>query len=109
MNISRVGVDIAKSVFHVHGVDRHEKPQWRGKYTRAKWLEAVCQRVPQGATIGMEACASAHYWARELQARGYHVKLIAAQFVKPYVKTNKNEVLRHFTWIWPDRIGGPPG
>jgi len=91
MNISRVGVDIAKSVFHVHGVDRHEKPQWRGKYTRAKWLEAVCRRVPQGATIGMEACAAAHYWARELQARGYHVKLIAAQFVKPYVKTNKND------------------
>ncbi|MBE0465418.1 MAG: IS110 family transposase [Halomonadaceae bacterium] len=91
MNISRVGVDIAKSVFHVHGVDRHEQPQWRGKYSRAKWLEAICRRVPQGAIIGMEACASAHYWARELQARGYQVKLVAAQFVKPYVKTNKND------------------
>ncbi|WP_193057449.1 IS110 family RNA-guided transposase [Halomonas citrativorans] len=91
MNISRVGVDIAKSVFHVHGVDRHEQPQWRGKYTRAKWLDAVCRRVPQGAIIGMEACATAHYWARQLQARGYQVKLVAAQFVKPYVKTNKND------------------
>lgn len=91
MNISRVGVDIAKSVFHVHGVDRHEQPQWRGKYTRTKWLDAVCRRVPQGAIIGMEACATAHYWARQLQARGYQVKLVAAQFVKPYVKTNKND------------------
>lgn len=91
MNISRVGVDIAKSVFHVHGVDRHEQTQWRGKYARNKWLDAICRRVPQGSLIGMEACASAHYWARELQARGYQVKLIAAQFVKPYVKTNKND------------------
>ena len=91
MNISRVGVDIAKSVFHVHGVDRHEQPQWRGKYTRAKWLDAVCRRVPQGAIIGMEACATAHYWARQLQAHSCQVKLVAAQFVKPYVKTNKND------------------
>ena len=54
-------------------------------------LDAVCRRVPQGAIIGMEACATAHYWARQLQARGYQVKLVAAQFVKPYVKTNKND------------------
>lgn len=91
MNISRVGVDIAKSVFHVHGVDRHDQVQWRGKYSRGKWLDAIAKRVPEGAEIGMEACASSHHWARELQARGYHVKLIAAQFVKPYVKSNKND------------------
>nr|WP_082709004.1 IS110 family transposase [Marinobacterium profundum] len=91
MNIIRVGVDIAKSVFHVHGVDRHCQLQWQGKYSRQKWLEALCKRVPVGAEIGMEACASSHYWARELQKRGYTVKLIAAQFVKPYVKSNKND------------------
>lgn len=91
MDIIRVGVDIAKSVFHVHGVDRHDQVQWRGKYSRDKWLDAITKRVPVGAEIGMEACASAHHWARELQARGYHVKLIAAQFVKPYVKSNKND------------------
>ncbi|AJY48899.1 transposase IS111A/IS1328/IS1533 [Halomonas sp. KO116] len=91
MSISRVGVDIAKSVFHVHGVDRHDQVQWRGKYQRDKWLDAIVKRVPAGAEIGMEACASAHHWARVLQARGYHVKLIAAQFVKPYVKSNKND------------------
>nr|WP_300315828.1 hypothetical protein [Halomonas sp.] len=81
MNITRVGVDIAKTVFHVYGVDRHDQAQWCGKYTRAKWLHAIVKRVPVGAEIGMEACATSHYWARELQARGYQVKLIAAQFV----------------------------
>nr|WP_217908930.1 transposase [Halomonas maris] len=86
MSISRVGVDIAKSVFHAHGVDRHDQVQWRGKYQRDKWLDAIVKRVTAGA-----ACASAHHWARVLQARGYHVKLIAAQFVKPYVKSNKND------------------
>lgn len=91
MTIIRVGVDIAKSVFHVHGVDRHDQVLWTGKYSRQKWVDALCKRVPAGAEVGIEACASAHHWARELQARGYHVKLIAAQFVKPYVKSNKND------------------
>lgn len=91
MNIIRVGVDIAKSVFHVHGVDRHGKTQWQGKYSRQKCLDAFSRKVPAGAEIGMEACASSHHWARELQKRGYHVRLIAAQFVKPYVKSNKND------------------
>ena len=67
MNITRVGVGIAKSVFRVHGVDRQDRVQWRGKYARGKWLGALVKRVPVGAEIGMEACASAHYWARELQ------------------------------------------
>jgi len=84
-------VDIAKSVFHVHGVDRHHQVQWQGKYPREKWLDALSKRVPAGAEIGMEACASSHHWARELQQRGYRVRLIAAQFVKPYVKSNKND------------------
>ncbi len=70
MNIIRVGVDIAKSVFHVHGVDRHGKTQWQGKYSRQKWLDALSRKVPAGAEIGMEACASSHRWARELQKRG---------------------------------------
>jgi len=91
MTIIRVGVDIAKSVFHIHGADRQGKTCWQGKYSRNKWLDAISKKVPEGAEIGMEACASAHHWARELQKRGYRVRLIAAQFVKPYVKSNKND------------------
>ena len=93
MNITRVDVDIAKSVFHVHAVDRHESTQWQAKLKRNEWLDALSERLAPGAEIGMEACASAHHWARELQKRGYWVKLIAAQFVKPYVKSNKNDAV----------------
>lgn len=91
MKIARAGVDIAKSVFHIHGVDRRDQLVWQSKQNRARWLDALCQRLAAGAEIGMEACASSHHWARELQKRGYRVRLIAAQFVKPYVKSNKND------------------
>jgi len=89
--IIRVGVDLAKNVYHIHAVDENEKTVWQGKYARNTWLKAVMKRVPYTAVIGMEACGSSHYWARELIKAGYTVKLIAAQFVKPYVKTNKND------------------
>ncbi len=89
MTIIRVGVDIAKSVFHVHGVDRQGKCCWSGKYSRAKWVDQIRKKVPNEAEIAMEACASAHYWSRVLMRHGYTVKLIAPQFVKPYVKSNK--------------------
>jgi transposase len=91
MKLIRVGVDLAKSVFQVHGVDRSEKAAWRRKLSRAEWIKAVQQNVPLEAEIGMEACGSAHHWARQLRALGYSVKLIAPQFVKPYVKSNKND------------------
>ncbi len=91
MKLIRVGVDLAKSVFQVHGVGRSEKAAWRRKLSRAEWITAVQQNVPLEAEIGMEACGSAHHWARELRALGYSVKLIAPQFVKPYVKSNKND------------------
>jgi len=60
-------------------------------HTRFAWIAALVERVPTEATVAMEACASAHHWARELQRRGYRLRLIAAQFVKPYVKSNKND------------------
>jgi transposase len=91
MKIIRVGVDLAKNVFQVHGVDRSEKAVWRKKLSRREWLEAVLRKIEPGCVIGMEACASAHHWARKLQERGFTVKLIAPQFVKPYVKSNKND------------------
>ena len=80
-NITRIGVDIAKSIFHVHAVDRFSEVQWKGKYSRNKWLAAIINKVPVGAEIAMEACGSANYWGRELQKLGYKVKLIHAQFV----------------------------
>jgi len=91
MNLSRVGVDLAKNVFQLHGVDRHEKVVWKRRLSRAKWLQVLLKQVEPGCEIGMEACAGAHHWARELESRGYIVKLIPPQFVKPYVKSNKND------------------
>jgi transposase len=91
MKIIRVGVDLAKSVFQVHGVDRCEKVVWRKKLGRAEWLGALLEKIEPGCEIGMEACGGAYHWARQLQKRGFTVKLIAPQFVKPYVKSNKND------------------
>jgi transposase len=91
MKLIRMGVDLAKNVFQVHGVDRFEKPVWRKKLGRQEWLQAVVERIEPGCEIGMEACSGAHHWARQLQKLGYTVKLIAPQFVKPYVKSNKND------------------
>jgi len=82
---------LAKNVFHVHGVDRNEKPVWKRKLKRAEWIKALLEKIGPGCEIGMEACGGAHHWARLLQAKGYTVKLIAPQFVKPYVKSNKND------------------
>ena len=89
--LSRVGIDLAKNVFQLHGVDRQGKVVLRRRLTRDKWLKALLEKVEPSCEIGMEACAGAHHWARELQAEGFTVKLIAPQFVKPYVKSNKND------------------
>lgn len=91
MKIIRVGVDLAKNVFQVHGVDRDERPVWKRKLKRSEWLKVLLEKIEPGCEIGMEACGGAHHWARQLQAHGYTVKLIAPQFVKPYVKSNKND------------------
>jgi transposase len=91
MKLKRIGVDLAKNVFQVHGVDRHEAPIWRQRLPRDRWLQAVIDAAEPGCEIGMESCGGAHHWARQLHARGFRVKLIAPQFVKPYVKSNKND------------------
>ena len=91
MKIKRIGVDIAKSIFHVHAVDRYGKLLWQKKLKRNEWISAVREKAEPGTEIAMEACASSHHWARELQRHGYKVKLISAQFVKPFVKSNKND------------------
>ena len=91
MKLIRIGVDLAKDVFQVHGVDRHEKAVWRRKLRRNEWLKVLVSTVEPGCEIGMEACGGAHHWARKLQGLGFRVKLIAPQFVKPYVKGDKND------------------
>ena len=93
MKISRVGVDLAKSVFQLHGADAHGKAVWKRKLSRRKWVESLCNTAPVGCEVGMEACASAHHWARLLTQHGYQVKLIPPQFVTPYVKSNNIIVL----------------
>jgi transposase len=87
----QAGVDLAKDVFEVHGLDRNEKGVWQRSLKRRRWLAERQQQVSPGAEIGMEACAGAHHWAREIGKRGYRVKLIAPQFVRLYVKSNKTD------------------
>jgi len=89
MNITTVGIDLAKSVFQVHGVDERGKGLLRKSVKRSE-LTKMFANLPM-CLIGMEACGSAHYWARRLMELGHTVKLMAPQFVKPYVKTNKND------------------
>jgi transposase len=89
MELKRVGVDLAKRVFQIHGVDASEHPVVRKTANRSQMRRFFTNLKP--TLIGMEACGSAHYWARELSALGHQVKLIPPQFVKPYVKSNKND------------------
>src|ERR1700737_2779663 len=89
MKITAVGIDLAKSVFQIHGVDERGKGMVRKQLKRAEVAKFFANLPP--CLIGMEACASAHYWARKLMAFGHTVKLMAPQFVKPYVKTNKSD------------------
>jgi transposase len=91
MKLSRVGVDLAKNVIHLHGVDRKENAVWQRRLRREKWLKVLLDAMEPGREIGMEACAGAHHWARVLKSQGMTVKLMAPQFVKPYVKSNKND------------------
>jgi len=89
--ITTVGLDLAKLVFQVHGADQVGRPVVRKKLRRGRVLGFFSELSP--CLIGLEACASAHYWARELQALGHEVRLIPPQYVKPFVKTNKNDAL----------------
>src|SRR3972149_1226484 len=91
MKLIRVGVDLAKNVFQVHGVDRKEKAVWRRRLARANWVKVLLETVEPGCEIGMESCGGAHHWARKLEQMGFTVKLIAPHLVKPYVKSNKND------------------
>lgn len=89
MKVTTVGLDLAKNVFQVHAVDRGGKVIVRKQLKRDQVAPFFAKLQP--CLIGMEACGSAHHWARKLQSFGHTVRLIAPQFVKPYVKANKND------------------
>jgi transposase len=87
--VSRIGMDTSKKIFQLHGVDAAEEPVLRKKLRRREMIKFFEGLPP--TKVGIEACASSHHWARLLQSFGHEVKLIPPQFVKPYVKRNKND------------------
>jgi transposase len=89
MAIVRVGLDIAKLVFQVHGVDEHGKAKLKKTLSRSEMLEFFAKLPP--CLIGIETCGGAHYWARELKRLGHDARLMASQFVIPYRKSGKND------------------
>ena len=84
MQITTIGLDIAKNVFQVHGIDAAERVVVRKQLRRGQVLKFFAALPP--CLVGMEACASAHYWARELTKLGHEVRLMPAKDVKAYVK-----------------------
>jgi transposase len=87
--VTTIGLDIAKSVFQVHGVDGHGNLLVRRQLKRRHVL-AFFEKLPR-CLVGMEACASSHHWSRELQKLGHTVRLMPPAYVKPYVKRQKND------------------
>jgi transposase len=84
-----IGLDLAKSVFQVHGVNAAGEVVIRRRLTRARVLEFFA-KLP-ACLVGAEACAAAHYWGRELCRLGHDVRLMPPSYVKPYVKRQKND------------------
>jgi transposase len=89
MQVSTIGLDLAKTVFQVHGIDANEKVVVRKQLRRSQVLAFFAALPP--CLVGMEACATAHHWARELRKLGHEVRLMPAKDVKAYVKRNKND------------------
>jgi transposase len=88
--LSVVGIDLAKSIFHLVGLDERGKIILRKRLARGEVMPFMAKLPP--VLVGMEAGGGAHYWARQLREQGHEVKLMAPQYVKPYVKTNKNDL-----------------
>jgi len=88
-SIKALGIDLAKLVFSIHGVDEHSKPKLRKTIKRNKLISEVAKLPP--CIIGMEACSGAHYWAREFTKLGHDVRIMASKFVIPYRQSEKND------------------
>ena len=91
MQVTTIGIDLAKNVFQVHGVDADEKVIFNKPLRRSQVLPFFAKLAP--CLIGMEACASAHFWARELKKLGHNVRLMPAKDVMAYVKRGKNDAI----------------
>ena len=89
MQVSTIGLDLAKNVFQVHGIDAKEKVVVRKQLRRSQVI-AFFEALPP-CLVGLEACGGSHYWAREITKLGHTVKLMAPQAVKPYVQDNKTD------------------
>lgn len=89
--VNRIGVDLGKNKIHLCAVDKKGRVLKKLVVSREKFLPSVFKLAEPGTVIGMEACAGAHYWAREFSSRGYPPKLIAPQFVLPYIRGNKTD------------------
>ena len=87
--ISIIGLDIAKNVFQVHGIDNFGQPIFRRQLKRGRVL-AFFGKLPP-CLVGMEACATSHHWAREIAKLGHDVRMMPPRYVKPYLKRNKND------------------
>jgi transposase len=88
-NVTTIGLDLAKNVFQVHGVDENGATVIRRQLRRSQVLRFFEKQPP--CLVGIEACATSHHWARKIAALGHEVKLMPARYVKPYVKRNKND------------------
>ena len=89
MQIAVIGLDLAKNVFQVHGINDSGQAVLKRKLTRSEVLPFFAGLAP--ALVGIEACHTSHYWGREIAAFGHDVRLMPPQFVKPYVKSQKND------------------
>ena len=87
--ITVLGVDLSKTSLQLHGTNKNGKCLIKKPFSRKKFKEFMVNMPP--CLVGMEACGSSNYWARELESYGHTVKLMSPQYVKPYVKTNKND------------------
>jgi len=82
MKVTTIGIDLAKDVFGLHGVDGEGRVTFKRRLVRSRLLEFLSQ-LPR-CLVGLEACSSAHYWAREIERLGHRVRLMSPRFVKPY-------------------------
>ena len=91
MEVQTIGIDLGKSVFHLVGLNRSGEVVMRKKFSRAQLLRFTAN--VQVGLIGMEACAGSHFLGKALRDQGHEVRLMPAQYVKPFVKTNKNDFI----------------